>query len=197
MSNATETETAKRPMTVDEFLDLPDDGVDRDLIDGVLHEWPGAPVTYRSIAHSVAEARFATSLSIWHGNQPLPSGLIVSGEAGFRLRRDPAVVVGIDVAYVGAEVVARSQGQRIFDGPPILAVEVLSPSDTAERVAKKVTLCLEAGVALVWIVDPKFRTVTVYSPEVLPRLVNIRDELTAEPHLPGLRLKVIDLFPGV
>ncbi|WZO98671.1 Uma2 family endonuclease [Isosphaeraceae bacterium EP7] len=193
MSNA--TEIVKPLMTVDEFLDLPDDGVDRDLIDGVLHEWPGTPVTYRSIAHSVAEADFATSLNLWLRTQHRPCGLIVSGEAGFRLRRDPAVVVGIDVAYVGPEVVERSQGQRIFDGPPILAVEILSPSDTSERVANKVTLCLEAGVALVWLVDPKFRTVTVYGPEIPPRLFNIRDELTAEAHLPGLRLDVVDLFP--
>lgn len=47
-----------------------------------------------------------------------------------------------------------------LDVPPLLAVEVLSPS---ENVDEKVDIYLDAGVTALWIVDPNNRTVLVYS----------------------------------
>ena len=65
---------------------------------------------------------------------------MVSGEAGFVLRQNPPSGVGIDIAYVSAEVAARQPDAAYFDGPPVLAVEILSPSDTQESIDEKVTL---------------------------------------------------------
>ena len=48
----------------------------------------------------------------------------------------------------------------LIDGPPVLAVEILSPKDKHEEVVEKINAYLESGVALVWIVDPDLRTVT-------------------------------------
>ena len=49
-------------------------------------------------------------------------------------------------------------------------------------------------VPLVWVVDPHDRTVTIYRLDREPELVNIRQELTAEPFLPGLRVAVAEIF---
>jgi Uma2 family endonuclease len=49
-------------------------------------------------------------------------------------------------------------------------------------------------VALVWIIDPVLRTVTVCRPDAEPALFNVNQELTAEPHLPGFRVAVAEIF---
>src|SRR4051812_6386351 len=179
------------PMTTEEMLALPEDGLDRELIRGQLRE---KPMTRRNRRHCRTESRTVTILEIWLEPQPEPRGEVVSGEAGFRLSRDPDSTVGIDVAYVSAEVASREPDAAYFEGPPVLAVEILSPSDTQEDIDEKVELYLETGVALVWVVNPRFRTVTVYRKGADPVMFSGTQELTAEPHLPGFRVPVSRLF---
>ena len=181
-----------RLMTLEEVFALPDDGMDRDLIRGELRE---TPVTRRNRRHGRVEIRIGRFLDDWLDAQPEPRGEVVGGEAGFRLRRDPDTGVGIDVAYVSAEVAARSPKAPFFDGPPVLAVEILSPSDQQGDVDDKIELYLESGVAIVWVVNPRFRTVVAYRPGAEPELFNVRHELSAEPALPGFRVPVAQLFP--
>jgi Uma2 family endonuclease len=120
---------------------------------------------------------------------------ILCGEAGFRLRHGPDSTVGIDVAYASAEQLARTPRDRgLPRRTPDLAVEVLSPSDKQELITEKIREYLDAGVALVWVVDPVFRTIMVYRPDAEPRSFNVLDELTAEPHLPGFRAAVAAIF---
>jgi Uma2 family endonuclease len=181
-------------MTLEQMLALPDDGqVDRELIRGDLRE---RPVTRRNRRHSPVEARVTRFLGNWLDTQPEPRGEIVSGEAGFRLHRDPDTGVGVDVAYLSAEVFERARESAYFEGAPILAAEVLSPSDQQEDIDEKVQLYLESGVAIVWVINPIFRTVTVYRQDAEPELFNVLQELSAEPHLPGFRVAVVKLFPG-
>jgi Uma2 family endonuclease len=119
----------------------------------------------------------------------------LSGEAGFVLRRNPDSTVGIDVAYVSAELaVATPERARFVEGVPILAVEILSPSDKQEEILEKVGLYLEVGIALVWIVEPYFQTVTVHRPNSKPEMFNTDDELVGDPHLKGFRVRVADFF---
>ena len=119
----------------------------------------------------------------------------VTGEAGFRLRRNPDTSVGIDLAYISPELAAATpENVWLIDGAPTLAVEILSPSNTHEEATEKVREYLDLGVALVWVLDPVFRTVQVFRPDAEPTLFNARQELTAEPHLPGFRVAVADLF---
>jgi Uma2 family endonuclease len=202
MSTATPSKTVAsgsvqptdRLMTTEEFLALPDDGIERMLIRGRVYEL-GTTVTKRNRWHSRVELRIGSLLDRWLESRPEPRGELFSGEAGFRLRRDPDTTVGIDVAYASAETMARlSKKDRLIDGPPILAVEILSPSDEQETIVEKVTGYLEAGVKLVWVVETAFETVTVYRPDELPMLVAGDDELSGEPHLPGFRVPVSKFF---
>ena len=61
---------------------------------------------------------------------------------------------------------------------------------------KSVYRCTECGhgVALVWIVSPKFRTVEVHRPDADPQLVNVQQTLTADPALPGFSTPVRAIF---
>lgn len=179
-------------LTMEEMLKLPENGTDRELIRGKLRE---KPVTKRNKWHSSTEARIAYHLGQWLEGQNQPGSHVTSGEAGFRLRKNPDTVVGIDVAYVSAEVVKNTpKSMPYFEGPPVLAVEILSPSDTHKDVSEKINLYREAGVALIWIVNPDLQTVQVLRAGVEPELFNVRQELSGEPDLPGFRVQVSEIF---
>lgn len=185
--------TAAEPlMTAEEMLALPDNGMDRDLIEGQLRE---RPMTRRNRRHASVTAKVARRLDEWLDANPDPRGEILAGEAGFRLRRAPDTTVGIDVAYISAELAQRTpRDVFLIDGAPVLVVEILSPSDTHEELVDKIELYLETGVQVVWIVDPDLRTVTVYRPDAKPVLYNESQELSGDPDLPGLRMKIAELF---
>lgn len=182
---------AAKTMTVEEFLALPDDGIRRELIRGQLRE---RGMTIRNRFHGRVEARIGRFLGNWLDELPAPRGEIVSGEVGFRLGGAGDSAIGIDVAYVSAELAAATgPRQKVFNGPPILAVEILSPSDTHEDFIEKLELYLEAGV-IVWEVDPELRTVRVHRPGRKPEMFNDAQELTGEPELPGFRVAVARIF---
>jgi Uma2 family endonuclease len=179
-------------MTTEELLAIPEDGTDRWLIAGELKE---RPMTKRNRFHSRAMARVSKFLDNWLDQQPEPRGEILGGEAGVILGHDPDTTVGIDVTYVSAEVMVRqTEDSTLIDGVPTLVVEILSPSDTIEDINEKIDAYLAAQVPIIWIIDPYRRTVTVHRPDSEPKLFNIRDELSAEPHLPGFRIPVARFF---
>jgi Uma2 family endonuclease len=179
-------------MTAEELLALPEDGVDRWLIRGQLRE---KPMTRRNRFHAKLEARIAQLLGEWLDAQPVPRGEVLSGEAGVTLRRNPDTSVGIDVVYISAQVAgAQSDQSSMIEGVPTLAVEVLSPSDSEEEINEKIMDYLSSGVALVWVVDPHFQTITVYEPARPPVLYNIQQTLSADPHLPGFRVPLARIF---
>lgn len=179
-------------MTTEQMLALPLDGMDRELIHGELRE---KPLTQHNRRHSRTEANVTFFLQGWLVNLPEPRGEVLSGEAGFRILRDPDTTVGIDVAYISAELAAATpDNARLVDGAPTVAVEILSPSNNWGSVVEKLRDYLAAGVPLVWILDPEFRTVTVYRPGAEPELFNARQELSGDPHLPGFRVEVARLF---
>jgi len=184
--------TVSSLMTAEELLALPDDGPERWLIAGELRE---RPMTLRNRFHSRATIRIGKFLDNWLDDQPEPRGQILGGEAGIILRRNPDSTVGVDITYVGVDGMIRQAGSStLIEGIPALGVEILSPSDTIEDINEKIDAYLEVRVPIVWIIDPFRRTVTVYQPEAEPRLYNVHDELTAEPHLPGFRVPVARLF---
>jgi Uma2 family endonuclease len=79
---------------------------------------------------------------------------------------------------------------------PDLAIEVVSPSNTAAQVLEKVREYLQAGVQFVWIVYPTAREihgVDARNPAILTRL-QVGDVLKAESLIPGFELRLATLF---
>jgi Uma2 family endonuclease len=190
VADFTMTEEAP-PVTIEEFLALPDNGIHRELIQGRIRE---LGMTVRNRFHSRIEARVGQKILNWLDQQPPPRGEVVCGEAGFRLKGTKESLVGIDVALVSADLVARTgKRETMYDGAPVLAVEILSPSDRHDDTVDTVASYLEVGT-VVWMIDPDFQTLTVYQPTEKPRAYNLDDELCAEPYLPGLRVRIADLL---
>ena len=179
-------------LTTRELLAMPQDGVERELSRGRLRE---REMTRRGRRHTRTGTNIAKLLGNWLDLQPKPHGEVLTGEAAFQLRRDPDTTVGIDVAYISPQTAkANPDDAYIIDGIPVLAVEILSPSDKQEEVLEEVQDYLDAGVPLVWIVEPVFKTITVYRPGTEPQMFTLKQDLTAEPHLPSFRTPVAAMF---
>ncbi|PDW04469.1 Uma2 family endonuclease [Candidatus Viridilinea mediisalina] len=116
-------------------------------------------------------------------------------EAGFILARDPDLVRSPDAYYVRAErLPAGGDDEGFWHIPPDLAVEVVSPSDSAEDLRQKVQEYLKAGTPLVWVVYPRTREVVAHTPDGLARSFGAEDTLSHAQVLPGFSLVVKELF---
>ena len=119
-------------------------------------------------------------------------GAVVS-ELGFVLARDPDTVRAPDVAFVRAERVVPTSGY--FEGAPDLAIEVLSPDDRPGYVREKVAEWIDGGARIVWVVDPRARTLTVHQAGTQPLVLAEADTLHGDELLPGFELAVEAIFP--
>ncbi len=142
--------------------------------------------------HSVVVIAFGSLLRHWAKEH---NAGIVGTEAGFVLDRGPDVVRAPDLYFVRAE---RLPGGRIpvqfYDLVPDLAVEVISPSETAEGVQEKVRDYLAAGSNLVVLVYPRTRLLIAHAADGSSRTYR-EDEVFSDPTvLPGFSCRVAELF---
>jgi Uma2 family endonuclease len=157
-----------------------------ELVEGVLVEKPmGLRESLLAMAIGQRLREFVTP----------PNLGLVSGADGM-MRLFAGLVRIPDVAFIAWDSVP---GRRVPDEPipelaPDLAVEVLSRTNTAREMARKLNEYFDAGVKLVWIVDPDRRVVTAYtSPSESTRLTEAQT-LDCGSLLPGFRLVLHDLF---
>ncbi len=78
---------------------------------------------------------------------------------------------------------------------PDLVVEVISPNDLAVEVDGKVIDYLNAGVPLIWVVNPDSRVVHIHRADGSVARLKEADELSGEDVLPGFLCKVSAIFP--
>jgi Uma2 family endonuclease len=157
-----------------------------ELVDGTLVEKPMAS------RESMLAVWLGSVLLAWVDSRSLG---VVTGEQG-SLRLFPRNVRVPDVAFISWD---RLPGRRIPDDPiwdlaPDLAVEILSPSNTAAEMDRKRHDYFRAGVRLVWEIDPAARTVAVYGTPDDPQVLREGDVLEGGTVLPGFRLPLPDLF---
>jgi Uma2 family endonuclease len=122
-------------------------------------------------------------------------GVVVGAETGFVLARGPDVVRGADIGFVRANrIPASGMPKKFWEGAPDLAVEVISPGDSLEEVEEKVDDYLNAGAPLVWVVNPRRRTITIHRPGRDPQVLRESDTLTGEDMIPDFRCEVRAAF---
>ena|SRR5271165_2434604 len=177
-------------LSVDEFLDLPDvAGVDHELIRGRVVEMC-AP----AIVHSETQAQTTIALgNVVNASFP---HFRIGTHGGFIVAADSALAP--DVFLVDR---ARSKTMEIyrgaFRGAPDLAVEIISPSESAADSHEKVELYLAAGTRTVWQVFPNTRHVLIYHSSGDVRRAGIGQTLDAPDVLPGVAIPVASIFPAL
>jgi Uma2 family endonuclease len=165
------------------------DHLDRlcELVDGVLVEKPmGYP-----------ESKLAVELGALLRNHVRPHKLgSLAGEAGMmRLRH--GLVRMPDVSFVSrqrVEAAGATTKDRIAGMTPDLAVEVLSASNTRAEMARKRREYFAGGARLVWEIDPKARTVDVFTGPDQSVTLDATQVLDGGAVLPGFRVALADLF---
>jgi Uma2 family endonuclease len=125
-------------------------------------------------------------------------GITVAAETGFRLRTAWGESVRApDVAFIRAERLPNPLPQTFADLAPDLVVEIASPNDAYTELRDKVDEWLQAGVQVVWVVDPQRRTVEVFQPNQPIRVLREGDTLTGDPVLPDFQLPLSELFAEI
>ncbi len=178
------TTTQTHIMTAEEFMNIDDEPNRHELIKGELLTMPSPKPLHGRIV-----ANLAIVLGIHIKANRLGD---IHAESGYHLEHDPDTVLGPDISFVSVKRVNRTD-EHYYDGPPDLAVEVLSPGDRKGYIDRKLALYLETGTRSVWLVNPRRRTVEVISSTGQRRTLHETDELVDDT-VPGFRVKVSELF---
>lgn len=157
-----------------------------ELVEGVLVEK----------AMGLRESLLAVALAHHLREFVTPRNLGLVAGAGGMLRLFAGLVRIPDVAFISW---TRVPGGRVPDAPiprlaPDLAVEVLSRSNTPAEMQRKREEYFEAGVTLVWLVDPEERVVTVFTVVDEGVVYSARERLNGGSVLPGFSLALHHLF---
>lgn len=174
-----------RVLTDEDLMRLPKDGRKYELVDGELRVSPAGALHEEVCANLIAVlGNFVRQNRI---------GKIFGSNLCYVLpggnKRAP------DVSFVAR---GRFPEERLPEGfphlAPDLAVEVLSPDDRAREVLDKVGEYLQAGVRLVWVIDPKKRRASVHRSLTDVHEIAEGGSLDGEDVLPGFRCALGEIW---
>ena len=180
-----------RPMTVDDLLNLPDDGHMYELVEGQLVRMLPSGGGASSLA-----LRLGARIEAFVEQHNL--GAVTGADGEFDLGHGTALAP--DVAFVRAERVPPPTSpiyEKAWPLAPDLAVEVASPNQHRPAMARKAQRYLNAGTRLLWVVWPKRKEVDVWRPgDIKPSAtLGVDDVLDGLDILPGFTYPVERLFP--
>ncbi len=177
-------------LTAEQFLELPEEeGIIRELDEGRLVEM--APP---NLTHGIMVSRVSTLLTR-HVEKKGAGFWVVSGP-GFQLATE---ILRIPDAFLIRKSAADSMdtSRGWYEGVPDLVVEVVSPSDKASDLDRRVHQYLSAGASALWVFYPETRHVMVFHQN--GRRLDLREgqDLTLPDLLPELRIEVSRIFEGL
>ena len=178
-----------RPWTVADLLALAGDERHYELVRGDL-----MMMSPTSPKHGRYASRLDRALGTYVEEHDL--GEVYTAEPGFLLHPEPEPVVRApDVAFVRKDRIPLEEEQHGFwELAPDLVVEVISPSETAQEIQKKVQDYLTAGTGLIWLVYPDTRSVVEYRSRTRIRELTIDDTLEGGGVIPGFQYPLRSLF---
>jgi len=182
---ATATQTRHTP---EDLLEI-DDRPMPELIDGELVEREPMGQEADEVGINVATILKAYSKTT------LP-GVVNGAQGSFQIFPDDPNKVRIpDVSFTRRDRLPEGKPARGHGRvPPDLAVEIVSPNDTATKLQQKIRDFLNAGIPLIWVVNPDTRDVQVIRADGTGALLKVGDTLDGGDVLPGFSCPVAALF---
>jgi Uma2 family endonuclease len=176
-----------RLVTADEYIRLPDDGRRTELRRGVVVYMN--PPGFR---HGEVCSNIHLHVESFARNNQL--GRTLTNDSGIITERDPDTVRGADISFYCYQRVPKEQSPLGYAGAsPEVVFEVVSPTNTRREIVRKTGEYLNAGVNVVGVVDPEFRTVNLSYPD-RPTEKLQGDDLLTLADLPGFSLPVSKFF---
>ena len=156
-----------------------------ELVDGCLVE---KAMSYEA---SVVAAAILSILRVFISKHRL--GLVSGPDGFFQLQSSTR---GPNVAFVALDrLPGGAFPTQAYPGiAPNLVVEVLSPGNTKGEMAKKRLEYFQSGVKIVWIVDCKQRTITIYTSPSIAKVVSETETIDGGESIPGFSSLVADFF---
>lgn len=122
--------------------------------------------------------------------------MVLGAETGLVLARDPDTVLAPDVAFVRAGREPRSL-DGFWEGPPDLAVEVTSPSESWSAVQEKALLWMAHGCRALLVLDPRKQVATLFRAADDVRVLAPGAVLDLSDVVPGWTVAVDEFWPEV
>jgi Uma2 family endonuclease len=175
-------------VTSEEFLALPDEfdpsgnRIKEELIAGEVVKMPTP-----SRRHDVRKNRIARILGRYLDNSP-QLGLDVLVEIAYKVSQYDTLTP--DVSVIRTERLYAGES-RLTEGAPDIAIEVISPTDTASGIKRKIKAYLENGAASVWIFYDD-GSVMSHSASQVRELQG--EQKLEDPMLPGFSISVTSFF---
>ncbi|MBA2595366.1 MAG: Uma2 family endonuclease [Chloroflexia bacterium] len=122
-------------------------------------------------------------------------GMMTGADGGYVLFPDRQTLRAPDVGFIQKDRIPPVEELSRFPRlAPDLAIEVLSPSDKMVDALSKVTMYLQAGVRIVWLIDPETMSITVFRPDAALAVLKEGDTLDGGDVLPGFSVPVAEIF---
>ena len=182
--------TARKLLTADDLLALPDDGNRHELVRGELITMPPPGMTHITVTGRMGRriGNFAEELGLTFIDGP---------EAAAFIDENPDTVRAADYALIPFRPGVDSLPEQGYVPGliPALAVEVISPGyRSAAAIAERVRMWLDAGVRLVVVAHIADREIVTHCDDGSVLRFTTDDILTLEPVLPGFTCPVSDIF---
>lgn len=179
--------TTTKLMTADELWRLPKVDKRYELVQGELVTMPPAGYNHGAVGMSLGALLFSHVRS---NNL----GRVTGPDTGFLLAHDPDTVRAPDISFVRRERLIDPLPVKYWDGAPDLAVEVLSPSDSATEMDAKVQEYLDAGATEVIVITPKMKMVKIFRHGHTATVLRSGDLLRDLESVPGFQCQVDEIF---
>lgn len=165
-------------LTADDLLQVQLPGKWLELVEGrlVVREPPGG-----------WHGKVAAQLTWLLGDFVYPHGrgMLFGQDTGFRIATDPDTVRAPDVAFVSRERAAAIERSGYPALAPDLVVEIVSPADRPGELLNRVGDWLNAGVGVVWVIDPTREVAQLHRADGSMELVPANGTLVGEGALEG------------
>ena len=179
--------TSSQPITLKEFLALPETKPASEYIEGKIIQKP-----MPKGKHSTIQGELIIAL-----NSALKPQKIARAFPELRCTFGDRYSVP-DVTVFTQNAIPRDENGEIadsFQAAPDWTIEILSPEQNHGRVIKNILYCLDNGTKLGWLIDPKEQTVFVYFPQQQPAFFDTADDVLPVPDFAkSFELTVGELF---
>ena len=182
--------TARKLLTADDLLALPDDGNRYELVRGELITMPPPGIKHAAVTGQIGG-------HIWSFIRTNDLDFIAGPEAAAYIEQDPDTVRAADYALIPYRPGIDSLPDQGYAPGliPALVVEVISPGyRSADAIAERVRMWLDAGVRLVVVAHVATREIVTHGDDGTVRRFAAGDTLALEPVLPGFACPVDDIF---
>jgi Uma2 family endonuclease len=149
--------TANALLTFEEFARLPEEPGKMELLDGVVIKMPPAERRHNQLSKRLFLRLFALVESLNARGMATALGE-VEIEMGYRIASNPDSWLTPDVSIAHRD----QPGEDYYEGAPLIAIEVISESNTAAEIDRKIAKYLAHGAREVWVAYQETRRVLTY-----------------------------------